>query len=165
MGILRSTSSMDETLTHKIEDHDSQAQRTPDKSKKGVLTTDVGQTYFAGDPEAFRIETISRWTPEEVGVWLNCVNFGEYRQEFMSHDISGVDLLNLPANKDHLPELGVQKLAHRFRLLELIGCLKSGQLERMVRLTLCIRQRVGHTCFLPSDDSRDDPDFLEAWQP
>ena len=50
--------------------------------------------------EASRIQLISKWTPEEVGVWLNCVNFGEYRQAFMTNDIGGVELLNLPANKE-----------------------------------------------------------------
>lgn len=67
---------------------------------------------FCGHPdgddepeEASRIQVISQWTPEEVAVWLNCVNFGEYRQAFMAHDIGGLELLNLLSNKDYLAEL------------------------------------------------------------
>ena len=43
-------------------------------------------------PPAFEIRS---WTVEEVGQWLESLSLGEYRDSFLSHDVTGSELLNL----------------------------------------------------------------------
>lgn len=38
---------------------------------------------------------MERWGTEEVGVWLEQLSLGEYRDTFIRHDIRGSELLHL----------------------------------------------------------------------
>jgi len=35
------------------------------------------------------------WTPEDVGLWLESLSLGEYRDSFIGHEIRGTELLSL----------------------------------------------------------------------
>jgi len=35
------------------------------------------------------------WTPEDVGIWLESLSLGEYRDAFIGHEIRGTELLSL----------------------------------------------------------------------
>ncbi|XP_046342840.1 diacylglycerol kinase delta-like isoform X3 [Haliotis rufescens] len=54
------------------------------------------------------------WTPEEVGVWLEKLSLGDYREAFISHEIRGSELLNL--ERRDLKDLGVTKVGHLKRI-------------------------------------------------
>ncbi|XP_035826816.1 diacylglycerol kinase delta [Aplysia californica] len=62
-------------------------------------------------PPAFEIRS---WTLEEVGQWLESLSLGEYRQSFLSHEITGAELLNL--ERRDLKDLGVTKVGHLKRI-------------------------------------------------
>ncbi|CAL1533005.1 unnamed protein product [Lymnaea stagnalis] len=62
-------------------------------------------------PPAFEIRS---WTLEEVGQWLESLSLGEYRESFMSHEITGAELLNL--ERRDLKDLGVTKVGHLKRI-------------------------------------------------
>lgn len=38
---------------------------------------------------------VERWGTEEVGIWLEQLSLGEYRDTFIRHDIQGSELLHL----------------------------------------------------------------------
>lgn len=38
---------------------------------------------------------VERWGTEEVGIWLEQLSLGEYRDTFIRHDIRGSELLHL----------------------------------------------------------------------
>lgn len=38
---------------------------------------------------------VQKWGTEEVAVWLDLLNLGEYRETFIRHDIRGAELLHL----------------------------------------------------------------------
>lgn len=38
---------------------------------------------------------VERWGTEEVGIWLEQLSLGEYRDTFTRHDIRGSELLHL----------------------------------------------------------------------
>ncbi|RUS80948.1 hypothetical protein EGW08_011299 [Elysia chlorotica] len=64
-------------------------------------------------PRAFEIRS---WTLEEVGQWLESLALGDYRESFMSHEITGAELLNL--ERRDLKDLGVTKVGHLKRIQE-----------------------------------------------
>ncbi|GFS07501.1 diacylglycerol kinase [Elysia marginata] len=64
------------------------------------------------DP-AFEIRS---WTLEEVGQWLDSLALGDYKESFMSHEITGAELLNL--ERRDLKDLGVTKVGHLKRIQE-----------------------------------------------
>ncbi|GFN98161.1 diacylglycerol kinase [Plakobranchus ocellatus] len=64
-------------------------------------------------PRAFEIRS---WTLEEVGQWLESLALGDYKESFMSHEITGAELLNL--ERRDLKDLGVTKVGHLKRIQE-----------------------------------------------
>ncbi|KAK1903400.1 Diacylglycerol kinase delta [Dissostichus eleginoides] len=61
-------------------------------------------------------KTMERWGPEEVGVWLEQLSLGEYRDTFIRHDIRGSELLHL--ERRDLKDLGISKVGHMKRILQ-----------------------------------------------
>jgi SAM domain (Sterile alpha motif) len=51
------------------------------------------------------------WSVSEVGRWLNCINFDEYKISFLENTISGAELRDL--NTEDMVFLGVCRLGHR----------------------------------------------------
>lgn len=41
------------------------------------------------------MRVVERWGTEEVGIWLEQLSLGEYRDTFTRHDIRGSELLHL----------------------------------------------------------------------
>ncbi|XP_074513784.1 diacylglycerol kinase eta isoform X9 [Sebastes fasciatus] len=61
-------------------------------------------------------QSVERWGPEEVGVWLEQLSLGEYRDTFIRHDIRGSELLHL--ERRDLKDLGISKVGHMKRILQ-----------------------------------------------
>ncbi|XP_063744095.1 diacylglycerol kinase eta isoform X3 [Eleginops maclovinus] len=61
-------------------------------------------------------QSVERWGPEEVGVWLEQLSLGEYRDTFIRHDIRGSELLHLERRdlKTFKPDL-VKKSCTRYK--------------------------------------------------
>uniref|UniRef100_A0A3B4ZVD8 Diacylglycerol kinase eta-like n=1 Tax=Stegastes partitus TaxID=144197 RepID=A0A3B4ZVD8_9TELE len=57
-----------------------------------------------------------QWGTEEVGVWLEQLSLGEYRDTFTRHDIRGSELLHL--ERRDLKDLGISKVGHMKRILQ-----------------------------------------------
>nr|XP_061826790.1 diacylglycerol kinase eta isoform X1 [Nerophis lumbriciformis] len=61
-------------------------------------------------------QSVERWGTEEVGVWLEQLSLGEYRDTFVRHDIQGSELLHL--ERRDLKDLGISKVGHMKRILQ-----------------------------------------------
>ncbi|XP_067371876.1 diacylglycerol kinase eta isoform X11 [Channa argus] len=61
-------------------------------------------------------QSVERWGTEEVGIWLEQLNLGEYRDIFIRHDIRGSELLHL--ERRDLKDLGISKVGHMKRILQ-----------------------------------------------
>lgn len=59
---------------------------------------------------------MERWGTEEVGIWLEQLSLGEYRDTFIRHDIRGSELLHL--ERRDLKDLGISKVGHMKRILQ-----------------------------------------------
>ena len=65
----------------------------------------------ANIPISYNVYT---WTPEDVGIWLESLSLGEYRDAFIGHEIRGTELLSL--DKGDIQDLGVHKVGHLKRI-------------------------------------------------
>uniref|UniRef100_A0A3P8UU13 Diacylglycerol kinase n=1 Tax=Cynoglossus semilaevis TaxID=244447 RepID=A0A3P8UU13_CYNSE len=61
-------------------------------------------------------QSVERWGTEEVGIWLEQLSLGEYRDTFIRHDIRGSELLHL--ERRDLKDLGISKVGHMKRILQ-----------------------------------------------
>ncbi|XP_056144892.1 diacylglycerol kinase eta [Lampris incognitus] len=61
-------------------------------------------------------QSVERWGTEEVGIWLEQLSLGEYRDTFIRHDIRGAELLHL--ERRDLKDLGISKVGHMKRILQ-----------------------------------------------
>ncbi|CAL8321302.1 unnamed protein product [Merluccius merluccius] len=61
-------------------------------------------------------QSVERWGTEEVGIWLEQLSLGEYRDIFTRHDIRGSELLHL--ERRDLKDLGISKVGHMKRILQ-----------------------------------------------
>ncbi|XP_004081675.2 diacylglycerol kinase eta isoform X1 [Oryzias latipes] len=61
-------------------------------------------------------QSVERWSTEEVGIWLEQMSLGEYRDIFSRHDIRGSELLHL--ERRDLKDLGISKVGHMKRILQ-----------------------------------------------
>ncbi|XP_037543003.1 diacylglycerol kinase eta [Nematolebias whitei] len=61
-------------------------------------------------------QSVERWGTEEVGIWLEQLSLGEYRDTFIRHDIQGSELLHL--ERRDLKDLGISKVGHMKRILQ-----------------------------------------------
>ncbi|KAJ8004654.1 hypothetical protein DPEC_G00138570 [Dallia pectoralis] len=61
-------------------------------------------------------QSVERWGTEEVGIWLEQLSLGEYRDTFTRHDIRGSELLHL--ERRDLKDLGISKVGHMKRILQ-----------------------------------------------
>lgn len=61
-------------------------------------------------------QSVERWGTEEVGIWLEQLSLGEYRETFIRHDIRGSELLHL--ERRDLKDLGISKVGHMKRILQ-----------------------------------------------
>ncbi|XP_056436455.1 diacylglycerol kinase eta isoform X6 [Gadus chalcogrammus] len=61
-------------------------------------------------------QSVERWGTEDVGVWLEQLSLGEYRDIFTRHDIRGSELLHL--ERRDLKDLGISKVGHMKRILQ-----------------------------------------------
>ncbi|XP_043288430.1 diacylglycerol kinase eta isoform X3 [Venturia canescens] len=68
-------------------------------------------------------EQVTNWSVQDVCVWLENLQLGEYTEKFVSHDIRGRELLTL-ARRD-LKELGIIKVGHVKRILQAINDLNN----------------------------------------
>ncbi|XP_025079180.1 diacylglycerol kinase delta-like isoform X4 [Pomacea canaliculata] len=83
------------------------------KQSKPAGRSKPGITRLKG--KAFEIRS---WTVEEVGAWLESLSLGEYRNNFISHEIRGAELMNL--ERRDLKDLGVTKVGHLKRIQQAI---------------------------------------------
>ncbi|XP_034947054.1 diacylglycerol kinase eta isoform X2 [Chelonus insularis] len=68
-------------------------------------------------------DQVTHWGVEDVCLWLENLQLGEYTEQFVSHDIRGRELLTL-ARRD-LKELGIVKVGHVKRILQAINDLNN----------------------------------------
>ncbi|XP_072165479.1 uncharacterized protein [Diadema setosum] len=68
-------------------------------------------------------KSVSEWSVEEVGDWLEGLQLGEYRENFVENAISGDHLTSL--GKDDLSELGVRRLGHRLTIIKALQKLQK----------------------------------------
>lgn len=68
-------------------------------------------------------KSISEWTVEDVGLWLDQLQLGEYKDSFTDNAISGEHLTAL--DKDDLSELGVKRLGHRMTIIKALQKLQN----------------------------------------
>ncbi|XP_076602206.1 diacylglycerol kinase eta isoform X4 [Chaetodon auriga] len=61
-------------------------------------------------------QSVERWGTEDVGIWLEQLSLGEYRDTFIRHDIRGSELLHL--ERRDLKDLGISKVGHMKRILQ-----------------------------------------------
>ncbi|XP_013882523.1 diacylglycerol kinase eta isoform X1 [Austrofundulus limnaeus] len=61
-------------------------------------------------------QSVERWGTEDVGIWLEQLSLGEYRDIFSQHDIRGSELLHL--ERRDLKDLGISKVGHMKRILQ-----------------------------------------------
>jgi len=66
---------------------------------------------------------VDKWTATEVGEWLDHFQLGEYKLNFLRHDIRGSELLTL--QRRDLRELGITKIGHIKRILQSIDRIKK----------------------------------------
>ena len=59
------------------------------------------------------------WSIEDVGTWLQSINFPEYKRIFMENFISGYELLDL--SEEDLIMMGISILGHRKRILKALS--------------------------------------------
>ncbi|KAL6071290.1 SAM domain (Sterile alpha motif) domain containing protein, variant 2 [Balamuthia mandrillaris] len=62
-----------------------------------------------------RTKRIEEWGPEDVALWLETVELGQYSPHFCEQSVSGEILPEI--QRDDLKELGMKKLGHRLRFL------------------------------------------------
>ncbi|KAJ8404597.1 hypothetical protein AAFF_G00334600 [Aldrovandia affinis] len=67
-------------------------------------------------PKKSSPQSVQRWGTEEVGVWLEQLSLGEYKETFIRHDIRGSELLHL--ERRDLKDLGISKVGHMKRILQ-----------------------------------------------
>ncbi|XP_022093446.1 diacylglycerol kinase delta-like isoform X4 [Acanthaster planci] len=63
-------------------------------------------------------ESSRAWTPQQVGLWLDSLSLGEYRDNFIRNDIRGSELLTL--ERRDLKDIGVTKVGHIKRIQQAI---------------------------------------------
>ncbi|XP_015118316.1 diacylglycerol kinase eta [Diachasma alloeum] len=68
-------------------------------------------------------DQVTTWSVQDVCIWLENLQLGEYTEQFISHDIRGRELLSL-ARRD-LKELGIIKIGHVKRILQAINDLNN----------------------------------------
>ncbi|XP_044581503.1 diacylglycerol kinase eta isoform X4 [Cotesia glomerata] len=68
-------------------------------------------------------DQVTTWGVQDVCLWLENLQLGEYTDQFISHDIRGRELLSL-ARRD-LKELGIVKIGHVKRILQAINDLNN----------------------------------------
>lgn len=68
-------------------------------------------------------DQVTTWAVQDVCLWLENLQLGEYTEPFISHDIRGRELLTL-ARRD-LKELGILKVGHVKRILQAINDLNN----------------------------------------
>ncbi|KAG8137696.1 hypothetical protein E2320_004925 [Naja naja] len=61
-------------------------------------------------------QPVQKWGTDEVAAWLELLNLGEYKDNFVSHDIRGAELLHL--ERRDLKDLGITKVGHMKRILQ-----------------------------------------------
>jgi diacylglycerol kinase (ATP) len=66
---------------------------------------------------------VQQWGNEDVAAWLDSLQLGEYRDDFISHDIRGPELLTL--ERRDLKELGIHKVGHIKRIQQAIWEIKE----------------------------------------
>ncbi|KAF0981150.1 hypothetical protein FDP41_012938 [Naegleria fowleri] len=65
----------------------------------------------------------SVWAVNEVGIWLDLVGLGEYKNVFINNSISGQELLEL--GEEDMNQLQITKLGHRKKFKKLVEALKK----------------------------------------
>ena len=77
-------------------------------------------------PETFtRIQASPyRWSPNDVGVWLEFIGMGMYVTNFVQHGVSGTKLIEMDSGG--LYEIGVQDLKHLKKIMNRINRIKKG---------------------------------------
>nr|XP_006816467.1 PREDICTED: diacylglycerol kinase delta-like [Saccoglossus kowalevskii] len=76
---------------------------------------------------SLRLGLVRTWGTEDVGAWLDDLSLGEYKENFIRHDIRGSELLTL--ERRDLKDLGVTKVGHMKRILQSVKDIH--QQERM----------------------------------
>jgi hypothetical protein len=81
----------------------------PDK-----ITVDVKNPIAGGSS----LKELTQQTAEEIGVWLEDHSFGQYKEAFLAHNITGACVPML--ERDDLKKIGVDKVGDRLILLDLL---------------------------------------------
>ena len=83
-----------------------------------ISPTESDFSHAAEDPDSAR-----KWTEEQVAVWLDTINCGQYHKLFKKNNINGENLLEM--DKAVLQEIGIEKIGDRVRLFVAIKKLRT----------------------------------------
>ncbi|KAG8197143.1 hypothetical protein JTE90_011305 [Oedothorax gibbosus] len=88
----------------------------------GTPTHDLAPLFGDDSPP------VLAWGTAEVAIWLDSIQMGEYRENFVSHDVQGPELLHL--ERRDLKELGVTKVGHIKRILQAVKDITAQSIGR-----------------------------------
>ncbi|XP_077988305.1 diacylglycerol kinase delta-like [Glandiceps talaboti] len=81
-----------------------------EKKYSTIMSADYSQET------ASRAGAVRTWGTDEVASWLEGLSLGEYKENFIRHDVRGAELLTL--ERRDLKELGISKVGHIKRILQ-----------------------------------------------
>ncbi|GFS76247.1 diacylglycerol kinase eta [Trichonephila clavipes] len=93
----------------------------------GTPTEEVSSLF--GD---LPLPSVLTWRTSEVALWLESIQMGEYKDNFITHDIQGPELLHL--ERRDLKELGVTKVGHIKRILQAVKDISTHSIGRKLAL-------------------------------
>jgi hypothetical protein len=65
------------------------------------------------------LKELTSQTAEEIGVWLEEKSFGQYKEAFLKHNVTGAVVPHL--ERDDLKKIGIDKVGDRLILLDLLN--------------------------------------------
>ncbi|GAB6019773.1 hypothetical protein CHUAL_001321 [Chamberlinius hualienensis] len=103
--------------------HGSEDEQLQEKKKRGLFKLmfkkpDKNKDAKISSPVAGMELSVHLWGTEEVGQWLDALQLGEYKENFLRHDIRGSELLHL--ERRDFKDLGISKVGHVKRILQAI---------------------------------------------
>ncbi|GIY85956.1 hypothetical protein CDAR_559931 [Caerostris darwini] len=76
--------------------------------------------------------SVLTWGTCEVALWLESIQMAEYKDNFISHDVQGPELLHL--ERRDLKELGVTKVGHIKRILQAVKDISTHSIGRKLAM-------------------------------
>ncbi|GBM29824.1 Diacylglycerol kinase delta [Araneus ventricosus] len=78
------------------------------------------------------VSSVLTWGTSEVALWLESIQMGEYKDNFISHDVQGPEMLHL--ERRDLKELGVTKVGHIKRILQAVKDISTHSIGRKLAM-------------------------------